>query len=82
MFLVCGEALYDVFLDGGDNPAAFAMNARAGGSPFNVAMGLARLEQRLYRAIPAPDLVFFLKAPVSVAVQRNATREKKGPAEP
>ena len=45
MFLVCGEALYDVFLDSGENPAAFAMNARAGGSPFNVAMGLARLEQ-------------------------------------
>lgn len=45
MFLVCGEALYDVFLEPGDDPAAFSMNARAGGSPFNVAIGLARLGQ-------------------------------------
>lgn len=45
MFLVCGEALYDVFLQPGYDPAAFEMNARAGGSPFNVAIGLARLGQ-------------------------------------
>lgn len=45
MFLVCGEALYDVFLESGDDLAAFSMNARAGGSPFNVAIGLARLGQ-------------------------------------
>ena len=34
MILVCGEALVDVFPDGSE---------RAGGSPFNVAIGLARL---------------------------------------
>jgi fructokinase len=46
MFLVCGEALFDVFLGDADNPAAFNMHARAGGSPFNVAIGLSRLEQQ------------------------------------
>ncbi len=45
MFLVCGEALYDIFLESGDDSAAFEMKARAGGSPFNVAIGLARLGQ-------------------------------------
>lgn len=45
MFLVCGEALYDVFVDKGDHPNVLNMNALAGGSPFNVAIGLARLDQ-------------------------------------
>ncbi|MCK7614640.1 carbohydrate kinase family protein [Roseibium sediminicola] len=42
MFLICGEALFDFFGDNtpGDN---VAFDARIGGSPFNVAMGLARL---------------------------------------
>ena len=42
MILVCGEALIDLFVDA---PADKAMPARAvaGGSPFNVAIGLARL---------------------------------------
>ena len=44
MFLVCGEALYDVFVDREDD-SGFSMSARAGGSPFNVAIGLARLGQ-------------------------------------
>ncbi|WP_217473639.1 carbohydrate kinase family protein [Stutzerimonas stutzeri] len=44
MYLVCGEALFDVFM----TPAGSARNrltleAIAGGSPFNVAVGLARL---------------------------------------
>lgn len=42
MILVCGEALVDLFLgpaEGGEMPA----RAVAGGSPFNVAIGLARL---------------------------------------
>ncbi len=43
MFLVCGEALFDFFLDGEDGPGAAAFAARAGGSPFNVALGLSRL---------------------------------------
>jgi fructokinase len=44
MFLVCGEALMDVFADG-DTPTGMALDARVGGSPFNVAVGLARLGQ-------------------------------------
>jgi fructokinase len=43
MFLVCGEALFDFFLDRDDGPAAAGFAARAGGSPFNVAVGLSRL---------------------------------------
>lgn len=44
MFVVCGEALFDVFATG-DTPTGIAMDARVGGSPFNVAVGLARLAQ-------------------------------------
>ncbi|QEL25059.1 hypothetical protein FQV39_22505 [Bosea sp. F3-2] len=42
MILVCGEALIDLFVDA---PERGGMPARAvpGGSPFNVAIGLARL---------------------------------------
>jgi fructokinase len=45
MFLVCGEALFDFFLESEAGPAAATYAARAGGSPFNVAIGLARLGQ-------------------------------------
>lgn len=44
MFVVCGEALMDVFATG-DTATGMAMDARIGGSPFNVAVGLARLGQ-------------------------------------
>jgi fructokinase len=44
MFLVCGEALMDVFAVG-DTPTGVNLDARVGGSPFNVAVGLARLAQ-------------------------------------
>jgi fructokinase len=44
MFVVCGEALMDVFADR-DTPTGMALDARVGGSPFNVAVGLARLAQ-------------------------------------
>jgi fructokinase len=44
MFVVCGEALMDVFAVG-DTPTGLAMDARSGGSPFNVSRGLARLGQ-------------------------------------
>ena len=47
MFLVCGEALFDFFLESEAGPAASTYAARAGGSPFNVAIGLARLGQTL-----------------------------------
>lgn len=43
MFLVCGEALFDFFLETDSGPAAATFAARAGGSPFNVAIGLSRL---------------------------------------
>jgi fructokinase len=42
MILVCGEALIDVFVAAGDGPELPAILV-AGGSPFNVALGLARL---------------------------------------
>ncbi|WP_186420179.1 carbohydrate kinase [Bosea sp. CS1GBMeth4] len=42
MILVCGEALVDLFLDPPEG-AQMAGRAVAGGSPFNVAIGLARL---------------------------------------
>ncbi len=43
MFLVCGEALFDFFLESEAGPASATYAARAGGSPFNVAIGLTRL---------------------------------------
>ena len=45
MFLICGEALYDLFVEA-ETPAGLQIDARIGGSPFNVAVGLARLGQR------------------------------------
>jgi fructokinase len=44
MFAVCGEALMDVFA-AGETASGVALDARIGGSPFNVAVGLARLGQ-------------------------------------
>ncbi|MDH1264812.1 carbohydrate kinase [Pseudomonas sp. GD03944] len=44
MYLVCGEALFDVFIqDDGARSSELAFKAIAGGSPFNVAVGLRRL---------------------------------------
>jgi fructokinase len=43
MFLVCGDTLFDFFLDGDNGPGEARFDARAGGSPFNVAIGLGRL---------------------------------------
>jgi len=47
MFLVCGEALFDIFADGSiaQNATRLPFDGVAGGSPFNVAIGLARLGQ-------------------------------------
>ena len=44
MFVVCGEALMDVFT-AGETATGVALDACIGGSPFNVAVGLARLGQ-------------------------------------
>jgi fructokinase len=45
MYLICGEALYDVFIDPlhADIRRKISLTAKAGGSPYNVAIGLARL---------------------------------------
>lgn len=42
MFVVCGEALMDVYM-GESTPTGLTLDARIGGSPLNVAQGLARL---------------------------------------
>ena len=42
MFLSCGEALYDLF-PSPETGNGFSFDARIGGSPFNVAVGLSRL---------------------------------------
>lgn len=46
MIVVCGEALMDVFAHG-ETPTGMELDARVGGSPFNVAVGLARMQQRV-----------------------------------
>ena len=43
MFLSCGDALFDLFVETGDDVAQIALAGRVGGSPLNVALGLARL---------------------------------------
>lgn len=43
MFLSCGDALFDLFAQGDDDVSRIALNGRIGGSPLNVALGLARL---------------------------------------
>ena len=42
MFVVCGEALMDVYT-GASTPTGLMLDVRIGGSPLNVAQGLARL---------------------------------------
>lgn len=46
MFLVCGEALFDCFLDSETDIGSVRFDARVGGSPFNVSIGIARLGGR------------------------------------
>lgn len=43
MILVSGDALFDMFAGEAQGPGALAFDARAGGSPLNVAMGINRL---------------------------------------
>ena len=45
MIIVCGEALFDVFNER-DTDTGYTLSARVGGSPFNLAIGLARLGAR------------------------------------
>lgn len=44
MFAVCGEALFDVFAQS-ETSTGLMLDARIGGSPFNVAVGLSRMGQ-------------------------------------
>jgi fructokinase len=44
MMMVCGEALFDVFA-AGETRTGLTLDANVGGSPFNVAVGLARMGQ-------------------------------------
>jgi fructokinase len=46
MFLCCGDALFDLFVAPSPDPAEIRIEGRAGGSPMNVAIGLARLGAR------------------------------------
>ena len=48
MIVVCGEALFDVFIEGEVDAggAGYALSSHVGGSPFNLAIGLARLGAR------------------------------------
>ena len=46
---------------------------------FSVRRVLAKMEDRLYRDIPAPDMVFHLSAPLEVTLARNAARNKQEP---
>ena len=46
---------------------------------FSLRRVLARMEDRLYRDIPVPDLVFHLSAPLEVTLARNAARNKREP---
>ena len=43
MFLSCGDALFDVFAEPDADVSRIRLNAVVGGSPLNVALGLARL---------------------------------------
>lgn len=45
MFLICGEALFDLFVRATER-GKVPLDAVPGGSPFNVALGLARLGQQ------------------------------------
>lgn len=46
MYLVCGEALFDLFANDLERADRFGLEACAGGSPYNVAIGISRLGGR------------------------------------
>lgn len=46
MFLSCGDALFDLFAHPGEDVAGIRLDGHVGGSPLNVAIGLARLGNR------------------------------------
>lgn len=60
-----------------DSPQLCHLPAPA--SRYSIRRRLAQTESRLYREIPAPDLVIYLDAPLEVTIARNSTRGKKEP---
>ncbi|MDP9136718.1 MAG: PfkB family carbohydrate kinase, partial [Pseudomonadota bacterium] len=46
MILCCGDALFDIFAEDGASISNIRLDARVGGSPMNVAIGLSRLGQK------------------------------------
>ena len=47
MFLSCGDALFDLFARPGDDVGGIRLDGHVGGSPLNVAVGLARMGNRV-----------------------------------
>ncbi|MCI5077813.1 carbohydrate kinase [Oricola sp.] len=43
MYLCCGDSLFDMFTGPSDDPHGIAIDGHVGGSPLNVALGLARM---------------------------------------
>jgi fructokinase len=72
MILVCGEALVDLFLDAPEG-AEMAGRAVAGGSPFNVAIGLARL------GVPVGFLGAISRDGIGAMLAERLTREGVDP---
>ena len=60
-----------------DGPQLAHLPMPTGG--FSIRRALARVEDRLYRDIPTPDMVFHLSAPLDVTLARNAARGKQEP---
>jgi hypothetical protein len=76
MIVLCDR--YPSLLSGApDSPQLWPLPASA--ERFSIRRRLAEIEARLYREIPAPDLVIYLSAPLELTVSRNATRGKKEP---
>lgn len=68
MFLICGEALFDLFAA----PSAqgpITLTARAGGSPFNVAIAMARLGARAALFTGMADDMFGRRLRADLAVE-------------
>jgi thymidylate kinase len=60
-----------------DSPQLFQLAGSEGRRSLR--QRLARIEARLYREIPSPDLVIYLSASLDVTLARNAARGKKEP---
>ena len=74
--LVCGEALVDVFV-GERTEAGWALDARLGGSAFNVAIGLARLERPVALLTGVSGDVFGVRIAEALAENGVDTRALK-----